>query len=248
VIEFCPQFTYDAIRIFPNNKVTKLIPWNGNQCSHCYQDNLRLHHTQGCLICANCGTVIRDRMTLSELDIRGQDVSTISTRLPRNHSDNRSKRANHFKYWILRLQGKETHSVTRVHLEQLKNHLRTRGQLSISSIKVALRQLKMQRFYNNVFYIFNALTRIPLPKFTPEQEAQLLLMFKAIQSPFSEHRGRRVNMLSYLYLIRKFSEILGWEEFAETLEQLKSREKLKAQDRIWKEICHDVGYPFYSSV
>ena len=247
-VEFQPQFTYDAIRLFPRHRVKRLTPLNGSQCPHCYQDDLRLNITQGSLVCFRCGTVVHERMTVSEMDIRGHDTSSLPLRLPRRHSDNLSKRVNHFKYWLLRLQGKETHRITSVHVDLLREVVASRPHLTIPLLKQLMRTVKLQRFYNNVYYLYHILTNHPLPEFSPEQEGQLLTMFRNIQRPFSDHRGRRVNMLSYLYIIRKFSELLGWEEFADTLDQQKSREKMRTQDRIWFHICHDLGYPFYPSV
>ena len=55
-------------------------------------------------------------------------------------------------------------------------------------------------------------------------------------------------MLSYLFIIRKLVEILGWDDLVNYFPLLKSRTKVYAQDRIWKLICEDCRFPFYKSI
>ena len=74
-------------------------------------------------------------------------------------------------------------------------------------------------------------------------------MFKEIQIPFIRHCPKdRKNFLSYSYVLHKFVELLGLDEFLPSFPLLKSREKLHQQDLIWEKICRDLGWEFIRSL
>ncbi len=74
-------------------------------------------------------------------------------------------------------------------------------------------------------------------------------MFKKIQVPFTEVCPKnRTNFLSYSYVIRKFLELLGEDEYLPYFSLLKSREKLYQQDVIWKKCCQKLSWVFYPSL
>ncbi len=74
-------------------------------------------------------------------------------------------------------------------------------------------------------------------------------MFKDIQGPFLKHCPKdRKNFLSYSYVLYKFFQILGLNEYLKFFPLLKSREKLYVQDQIWKKICEDLNYKVIPSL
>ena len=74
-------------------------------------------------------------------------------------------------------------------------------------------------------------------------------MFDKIQEPFEKHCPKdRINFLSYSYVLHKFFQLLGFDEFVLNFPLLKSRQKLRIQDEIWKKICAVCGWEFYPSV
>ena len=81
-------------------------------------------------------------------------------------------------------------------------------------------------------------------------------MFMQIQDPFEKHKPpKRKNFLSYSYVLHKFFQILGLHEFAKYFPLLKSADKLRQQDEIFKKIVRDmaltdqsVKWVFYPSI
>jgi hypothetical protein len=72
-------------------------------------------------------------------------------------------------------------------------------------------------------------------------EKKIEEMFQKIQEPFNIYKGsNRRNMLSYSYLLHKFFLILGLPEFAKYFTLLKSADKLRQQDEIFKKIINDM--------
>lgn len=167
----------------------------------------------------------------------------------RNFNDNSSKRVTHFKNWVARLQGKERCSITSDQIESIRAQIKTypNNMTEFQQLRLAMRELKLQKFYNHIYYVMKSVFGYSLVEFRKINEARLLAMFLRIQEPFSRIQKGRTNMLSYQFLIRKFCELLGYK-VAEFIPQLKSRANLQQQDYIWKQICDELGLPFYASV
>lgn len=108
--------------------------------------------------------------------------------------------------------------------------------------------MQKEEWYNHIYYILKIVCHQPLVEFTSYHEDILLDMFLTIQSPFAECRDRRINMLNYAYLLRKFTEIQGWVFLSGQIPYVKSHVKLYNLDCIWKKICHKIGFPFIKSI
>jgi len=67
-----------------------------------------------------------------------------------------------------------------------------------------------------------------------------------MQEPFEQVREKlfpeRKNFLSYSYILFKFCEILGLDEFKQNFQLLKGRDKLHKQDQIFRAICEKLNW------
>ena len=162
---------------------------------------------------------------------------------------NATKRITHFKNWVARLQGKEKCSITSEELNNIKQRISTYPDSlpEYDRIKLAMKELGLQKYYNHVYYVMNHLFGYSLVRFSKLSEARLLAAFMRIQEPFARSRVERTNMLSYQFLIKKFCELLGYN-VASYIPLLKSRANLQRQDHAWKQICDELDLPFYPSV
>lgn len=133
-------------------------------------------------------------------------------------------------------------------LELKKQKIDNMAFLDQKKIKDVLKKLNLNKYYEHIPHIFNKLTNLPVPNFTPEFEERLRNMFKLMQPSFLKHApSSRKNFLSYSYCIHKFIQLLGKDEYLEHFPLLKSREKLHEQDVMFKKICNEVGWTFYPS-
>jgi hypothetical protein len=74
-------------------------------------------------------------------------------------------------------------------------------------------------------------------------------MFKQIQNPFRVVCPKaRKNFISYSYVLHKFVQLLGFDEFKSCFPLLKDRNKLHQTDLIWKGICKILGWKFIKSI
>lgn len=236
----------------------RLIPINHEICRMCYNQDLRINVSEGTLICSHCGFIADDHINSSESCSYTQSFAIMSShsrnkqQIPRKHSESIYKRCNHFRETLLRLQGKEKLKISETDINRIRDEIKKRNlkedELTADLLKKILRHLSLQRYYNHVYYIIMTITGYPLVNLEPHHYQHLVSMFIKIQRPFAIHAPTRANMISYIYIVKKLCEILGWVEISECLPHLKSRSKLLQQDEIWRKICLSVGYPFYSSL
>ena len=116
-------------------------------------------------------------------------------------------------------------------------------------MKKILKKLSLSKYYEHIQHIINRVSGIPPPKMTREVEEKFRKMFKEAQEPFQLYCPKdRKNFLSYSYTLHKFCQLLGLNDFLPCFPLLKSRDKLKEQDYLWKKICNHLGWEFVPSI
>lgn len=164
------------------------------------------------------------------------------------------KRMNHFNECIAQFQGKESTEVPqevfdKLILEIKKERITNLATLTPLKIRKYLKKLKLNKFYEHVPHILYRINGVPPPVLSKQLEEKLRLMFKDIQSPFREVKPKkRKNFLSYSYVLYKFLELLGFDEYKEYFPLLKDREKLYETDTIWSKLTAKLGWQFIRSV
>jgi hypothetical protein len=134
-------------------------------------------------------------------------------------------------------------------IEIKKQRITNMAEINCTKIKSILKSIKKNKYYDHIAHIIYRLNGIPTPSLTPELEEQLRNMFKQIQIPYWKHSPpKRKNFLSYSYVLHKMTQLLEKDEYLPCFQLLRSREKLAAQDAIWKLICKDLGWQFYPSI
>jgi hypothetical protein len=105
----------------------------------------------------------------------------------RTFNPNANKRITHFKNWVARLQGKEACAISREALDNIEVRIRMYpdSMSEYDRIKMAMRELGLQRFYGNVYYVMRQLLGYSLVEFRKINEARLLALFMRIQEPFA---------------------------------------------------------------
>jgi len=164
------------------------------------------------------------------------------------------KRINHFREWCNQVQGKESTDIPNDIFEKILNEIKKEKihdtkNITYSKMREILKRLRINKYYEHINYIINRINGIPTPQFSTELEEKLCSMFKEIQGPFLKHCPKdRKNFLSYSYVLYKFFQILGLNEYLKFFPLLKSREKLYVQDQIWKKICEELNYKVIPSL
>jgi hypothetical protein len=212
----------------PNRNLNKI---NSTFCQNC---NDILHIEHGSAVCYNCGSCFECLHLPEDLSYKEQQE------MDYRHQFTYEKES-HLIDWINRFQAKENKEISqeildKVIIEAHKAKIHDLNKLEEKHVKAFLKKLKLNDYYDNVIAIINRINKRPPFVLTPQIENKIKEMFRKMQEPFNKFKGARKNMLSYGYLLNKFFLILDLPEFAKYIKLLKSQEKLRQQDEIFKKI------------
>lgn len=215
-----------------NNNTRKYILSEKLDCTEC---NIKFSVENSFLVCPNCGickTTVEQANELSYKEMQDIDYRPQFTYDKMSHLDD----------WLKRFQAKENRSIPqevldKVILETKKERIQNLNTLTEDKIKKYLKKLNLNDYYDNVIGIINRINGRPPFKLTQEIENKIKSMFQQIQEPYEQFKpSGRKNFLSYSYTLHKFFQILGLHEFAKYFPLLKSTDKLRQQDDIFKKI------------
>jgi len=208
----------------------------------------------GFLVCPSCGlcySTIEGHEELSYKEIQDYDYRPQFT----------YDKMTHLEDWLRRFQAKENRMIPqeildKVILEARKERIRDLNLLTEDKVKRYLKKLALNEYYDNVIGIINRINGRPPFKLTIEVEEKIKSMFQQIQEPFEKYKpANRRNFLSYSYTLHKFFQILGLHEFSKYFPLLKSADKLRQQDDIFKKVVAEmatkdksINWVFYPSI
>ena len=205
-------------------------------------------NTSGHDVCEKCGNCVQ----------RGDDsISAVPFGIVVESSRYPYRRQHHFVEWINQIQGRESTHIDEADLALIKKQMKKERidpkTMDQRRLRAVLRTLRMQRLYEHTAYLVHLLEGAAPPQLSHELEQLFRAMFAKIQAPFERHvkiiSPERKNFLSYSYVLAQFCKIVNRPDLLTYFSQLKSRDKLLVQDRIWKCICNDpdVQWPYYPS-
>lgn len=214
-------------------------------CEKCNSSNVIQCQQSGDDICTDCGLAIASYSSeLNYKDEQDMDKTIVYS----------YKRENHFNEWINQFQAKEITTVpqtiiTELTVELRKQKITRQVDITHKKVKELLKKLGYNKYYEHIPYITTRLNGIKPPVMTDELEQKLRSMFHMIQKPFDKScPEERTNFLSYSYVLYKFCELLGEDEYLQFFPLLKSREKLYKHDQIWKTITAELKWEFIPTI
>jgi hypothetical protein len=212
-------------------------------CQSCYKGELIPLDDEGVLICNICAVSIPYLIENEKPSYKEP---------PKEVCFYAYKKINHFKEILAQFQGKETTQIPEDVVEQIQLQIKKERinleQLTHYKTKEILKKLGFNKYYEHIAFIKNKLGMKP-PVFSPELEEILCNLFMEIQSPYSKMcPDYRVNFLNYYYVLYKFCELLGEDQYLEDIPMLKDREKLIEQDETWKKMCIELDWEFMATV
>ena len=206
----------------------------GYDLIYCKNCNNNLTIESGFAICHNCGSCfdcLHNPIELSYKEQQEIDYRPQFTYDKQTHLDD----------WIRRFQAKENKEISqdildKVIIEARKEKVFDLNKLDEKNVKRYLKKLNLNIYYDNIIAIINRINKRPPFVLTAEIENKIKDMFQQMQEPFEKFKRKRKNMLSYGYILNKYFLILDLPEFSKYFFLLKSPEKLRLQDEIFKNI------------
>jgi Poxvirus Late Transcription Factor VLTF3 like len=218
---------------------------NPATCGNCGSLDIVMHAVDSMRCCRECDAV--EYIVIDNERPAKRDV-------PRDSTSFSFKRLSHFNEWLAQIQGKDHPSIPEnvigfVMIELKRNYINNAADVKTSQVRSILKKLKLSRYYEHVPYIIARIRGVLSERMPVQLEENLRTMFRKIQIPFVQNSPpTRKNFLSYGYVLHKFVQLLGHTEYLEKFPLLKSRDKLRVQDDIWRRICADLHWEFVPSV
>ncbi len=239
-----------CVKTIPNYVSTKpFCHEQPNKCPdpECGAVNQIANSSGGRINCSICGTEMDVMFAARHTSFKETKTTEVMPEFP-------YKRINHFQEWLSQIQGKQnTEIVEKVFVglqkEFVKNRVDNFQKLTPKFVKSCLSKLGFTKYYEHAEYIIHHFNGLPPPVLTVETEEEFREMFREIQIPFALCKPKkRKNFLSYSYIFHQFSMLTGQDQLLTHFPLLKSRQKLKVQDDIWKEMCKILKWEFIPTV
>lgn len=216
-------------------------------CRYCYAEDGLVHSAEDgeyvCTCCGHCEPFVE------------QTLETCAYGTPMSAAPCIYKRSNHFRDWLLKANGDEATLIDASVIGSVRAETKKRRQgtdLTAQQVRAILKKIKQPKYYENAQQIANQIAGTRALRLTARHMEKLEGMFAATQKPFEQARAHvcpdRKNFLSYSYVLHKFCELLNLDEFLPRFPLLRSRDKLRQQDRLWKAMCAIMQWEFLPSL
>ena len=157
------------------------------------------------------------------------------------------KKADHFKEVLYQFQGKEGKDIPLEVVEKVKEKIEDPAKATIGDVRHILRELKLNKYVENAFYILFAASGQDPPYIRREVEDKVVRMFGQIERTFANTKkkeDKRRSFLNYYYVIFKCLELLKETEILPRIPMLKTKLRLRQHDQLWKRICEELDWTF----
>lgn len=214
------------------------------ECEKCKIEKV-LMMSQGAYTCIKCGH--------TEYIVVESEKPNYNDNIPEKPSFP-YKRSNHLGEWLAQFQGKESIEIPVEVYEKLCEELRKERitniqEITPSRMRKLLSKIDLTKYYEHAIYIISKLSGLPPPSISRETEDKIKYMFDMVQEPFEKYcPPLRINFLNYSFILHKFFQLLDLDEYLMYFPLLKSRDKLREQDNVWKNICKDLRWQFIPSI
>ena len=210
-------------------------PMPNEICDEC-DDIMVLESRSSTLICPGCGNWKHYLDATSSHMAYGEEVEFTAFAY---------LRMNHYNERLTYSQAKESTRISDDDIKKVMDRIIERRITDVDKITMEvtygiMKDLKMRHIYKQNAQLWCRITSKPPKRMSPEQEEQLRSMFRAVNRLWPKYKPEeRKNFLSYNYLLFKFCQLLGMDEFCGLYKLLKGERKLGRQDEIFKQICED---------
>ena len=204
---------------------------------YCNVCNDAMDHDQqdDMFICHTCG-IVKDSFSVQE-----------------NKNVQKSKKISHFNDWLDQLQARgiivpeDVYEQVSAHLKSLR--FNNMSELNYDFMRNIFKKLKLNKFYDQIPVIINRLNNRSNDTIDYETEEKLKQMFQMIQAPYYQVKPKnRKSFLSYGFVLHKLCYLLDRKDIVSGYTLLKSRTKLREQEKIWKDMMQILGWDFIPTI
>ena len=112
--------------------------------------------------------------------------------------------------------------------------------LTIPILECILKRNKMMKYKNSIYFIFFKLKSQPLPYITITEKDMMLKVFDVVSTIYDKYKPKgRKSFLNYPFVLKQILIVLGKDNYAKYIPQLKTKSRQKELKRIWELITKD---------
>ena len=112
--------------------------------------------------------------------------------------------------------------------------------LTILILECILKRNKMMKYKNSIYFIYFKLKNQPFPYITITEKDIMLNMFNVVSNIYDKYKPKgRKSFLNYYFTLKKILIVLGKNDYAKYIPQLKTKSIQKELERIWELITKD---------
>ena len=112
--------------------------------------------------------------------------------------------------------------------------------LTIPILECIVKRNKMMKYKNSIYFIYFKLKSQPLPYITITEKDMMLNMFNVVSNIYDKCKPNdRKSFLNYSFVLKQILIVLGKNDYAKYIPQLKTKSKQKELERIWELITKD---------
>ena len=100
--------------------------------------------------------------------------------------------------------------------------------ITIPILECILKRNKMMKYKNSIYFIYFKLKSQPLPYITIKERDMMLNMFNVVSNIYDKYKPNdRKSFLSYPFVLKQILIVLGKDDYAKYIPQLKTKSKQK---------------------
>ena len=112
--------------------------------------------------------------------------------------------------------------------------------ITIPILGCILKGNEMMKYKNSIYFIYFKLKSQPLSYITITEKDMMLNMFNVVSKIYDKYKPKgRKSFLNYSFVLKKLLIVLGKDDYAKYIPQLKTKSKQKELERLWCLITKD---------
>ena len=207
-----------------------------NFCIDCNLEML-IDYQESVLVCTNCGLFMYYPVYVTSYN---HPMKPVRRKCVYKRYDSFETILNQFFYGEMPLVPDDVMNVIRDEIRNRDNILYNYTiPLTIPILECILKRNKMIKYKNSIYFIFFKLKSQPLPYITITEKDMMLNMFNIVSNIYDKYKKDRKSFLSYPFVLKQILIVLGKDDYAKYIPQLKTKSRQKELERIWELITKD---------
>ena len=106
--------------------------------------------------------------------------------------------------------------------------------ITIPILECILKRNELTRYKGSIYFIYFKLSGLPFPYISTKEYNTMLKVFDVVSTIYDKYKPKdRKSFLSYPFVLKQILIVLGKDDYAKYIPQLKTKSKQKELERLW---------------